>query len=291
MDVHVHVNSAAFLPLQRSESRSFDSLVGCGMSSSTNLEQTDQNLDSTEVKHVLDFCSPKEATWRQRFEDESDNVFFGMMNCLLIGKAAVENFHQDSTPPFQQHEECLEEENDSTRNLDQQQPSLANCMVCIRGIAIAIADSVRDVETKSLMFSRHKPSIMVSLKDKEKTAGPSPAQGIGVLYDARGYAPSCCWSISKHGLRRFQAVDSQHWESQTCIVHSIVNVTDARFRRLRLPSHARNALVLSTNLETPLVISISQRLFAVNLFCRMRDTLFDVSLFRKMLQKVGVTTE
>lgn len=189
VDIHIHADTPAFLPLQRSALRGFDSLVRQNGKSAPSSEEQGQNhqqfLGDSRISGRLHFSSPKESCWRLQSGDEADTVFFGMMNCLLMGKAAVEHFQKE--PVYLQS---------ATSEMGTQATASecfrnSKCSIYLHGVAIAISDGSRAEQLCSLQFSRHESSIMVSSASLESGEnGPRAVEG-GVLLDARGYAPNC----------------------------------------------------------------------------------------------------
>lgn len=274
VDIHFHANVAAFIPQQRMWRPDFtaeDLLLRTsagGIEAGAECEA--QNL-------YVDFDTPVEGSWTALYKDAAKRTLLSMLYVVFGGKAIVDLIWLESG---MNERGCRSSASTAVEG--------AGCSVYLHGVGRTITDAARDTKLENLRFSRIGTSILVS---KRGGSDDLLIETPRFLESSQSYAPSCCWIISKEGLRRFVSGDCRHAETQTRIVLAVLTVTEPTFRKFPIEEAHRNILVIakSKSLDCPLFAATVERLRTVALIHRIKETTVVVPKLLAAIRKAQVS--
>lgn len=315
VDIHIHVDISMHTPLQKRFTKAAETPVNDvnhdggarvnqdGIAEADVHDPTEAGLSNSkrfdadsELDRVDSRTAPK-MSWSSLIRDEGNREHLTSLHAVLMAKSTV-LLHEErdgveidegaTEGPGMSEEIVFHSTNTAS--------STKSCEVFIHGASIAISDAARHCQLKNLAFLRYGEAVVVvpsSNSDSEVEVGtPSselkynlscvPIVNDNMLSeDITLYDPSVCWNISSTGIRRHGESDRSHGQAQTRFDHSILNVTQKRFFSLQLPRERWKVLMVSNQVESPLITTLCSDLNQFNVIHKLEEDYVDTNKLKK----------
>lgn len=104
--------------------------------------------------------------------------------------------------------------------------------------------------------------------------------------------PSCCLEVTNSGIQRCAFGDSQHGQSQTRFVHSLLNITHRTFEReVSSDGNTWKVLLVSKRGESPLVTKACDALEVFQIWHQVEEKVVNVHLLKSAINRFRISIQ